>query len=194
MALRIEIVAPDPRWPEAFAAARAELAGVPGLVAIEHVGSTSVPGLAAKPIVDLAGGVTDPVILDTSAEEAWRADRSHSIAPAGAPAHVALVEAITRLGYVYRGHAEIPGRLYFRRDTGGRRSEHLHVSLLGGPRWTENLDFRDYLRAHPERADAYAALKRRLAVEHADRAAYTDAKAPFIQETLALARAWRGAT
>ena len=189
----IQIVDADPGWPARYVAARAELAAIPGVVAIEHVGSTAVPGLAGKPVIDLAAGVADPALLDVSAEEPWTATASHSLAPRGAAAHVALVVAITSLGYVYRGEADIPGRLYFRRDTAGVRTHHLHVALLGGAFWDDHLLFRDYLRAHPARAAAYAAVKRALAAALADRAAYTDAKGPFIRETMALARAWRAA-
>jgi GrpB-like predicted nucleotidyltransferase (UPF0157 family) len=88
-----------------------------------------------------------------------------------------------RAGYTYRGEAGIPGRHYFRR--GEPRSHHLHLVEQGSALWRDHLAFRDRLRAEPALAAAYGALKRRLASRHADdRAAYTEAKAPFIAAVL----------
>jgi GrpB-like predicted nucleotidyltransferase (UPF0157 family) len=186
--LKVEIAQPDPSWPAAFEAARRELAPIPGAVRIEHLGSTSVPGLAAKPIIDLLIGVEDRALLDTSGEEPWSTASTGSLAPGGAPAHVAFVEAVTRQGYVYRGDGGFDEHLFFRRDTNGRRSHHVHVAPLGGAYWVDHLLFRDFLRAHPERAAAYGALKRRLAVELPESRPYTDAKTPFVEAVLAAAR------
>ena len=187
-ALKVEIAEPDPRWPAAFEAARRALASIPGAARIEHIGSTSVPGLAAKPILDLLIGVEDPALLDTSGEEAWSTASTWSLAPGGPSAHVAFVEAITRVGYVYRGDGGFEAHLFFRRDTNGRRSHHVHVAALGGAYWIDHLLFRDYLRAHPERAAAYGALKRRLAAELPESRPYTDAKTAFVEAVLADAR------
>ena len=159
------VLAPhDPAWAAEFQAERARLlAALNGLpAAIEHVGSTSVPGLPAKPILDLQGG-----------------------RPAGS-ATGPYVAALEGAGYVHRGEHGIPGRDYFVRDDAeGRRTHHLHLVEHDGRLWREHLAFRDYLRANPARAAEYAALKQELAARYADqRATYTSSKAAFIEETL----------
>lgn len=161
----IEVVEYDPEWPLLFEveAARIRAACGDGVRAIEHIGSTSVPGLAAKPIIDIMPGVED-------------IGRARAV----------LVAGMEGLGYESMGEYGIAGRLYFRR--GEPRSHHVHVFEIGHPEWRRHLLFRDYLRAHPETAVEYAALKRELARAHGlDREAYTDAKAPFIERILELA-------
>jgi GrpB-like predicted nucleotidyltransferase (UPF0157 family) len=190
----VEIVDSDPAWPAAFETLRGEIAAAPGIAAIEHVGSTSVPGLAAKPVIDVMIGVRDASILDVSCDEPWTLTNSHSLACDGPPAHVGLVEFLTARGFVYRSHANFVEHLLLRRDLAGRRAHHLHVTRVGSAYWEEHLLFRDYLRSHPERTAGYAAHKRELARTHAQSIPYTDAKGPFIAETLALARAWRAAS
>ena len=162
------IVAPyDPAWAEEFAAERARMAAALGGVpcVIEHVGSTSVPGLAAKPIIDIMGGRPPESDLD------------------------AYVRAFTGIGYEYRGELGLPGREYFvRDDAAGARTHHLHLVVLGGGHWVRHLAFRDALRADPEKAARYAALKHDLASRYADfRGEYTDSKTPFIE---AVVREW----
>jgi GrpB-like predicted nucleotidyltransferase (UPF0157 family) len=186
--LKVEIAEPDPGWPAAFEAAHREFARIPGAACVEHIGSTSVPGLAAKPILDFLIGVEDEALLDTSGEEPWSTASTYALAPGGPAAHVAFVEAVSRVGYVYRGNGGFEHHLFFRRDTNGQRSHHVHVAPIGGAYWADHLLFRDYLRAHPERAAAYGALKRRLAVEFPESRAYTEAKTPFVEGVLADAR------
>ena len=111
-----------------------------------------------------------------------------ALAPRGAPAHVAFVEAVSARGYIYRGDGGFADHLFFRRDTDGLRSHHLHVAPLGGAYWVDHLLFRDYLRAHPERAAAYGALKRRLAAELPESRPYTEAKTAFVEAVLEEAR------
>jgi rfaE bifunctional protein nucleotidyltransferase chain/domain len=165
----IAVVAYDPRWPEMFEEDKRRILDAVGrhVLAVEHVGSTSVPGLAAKPIIDVMVGV-----------------RSLADAPL-------CVTPLHELGYVYQPRHEIimPGRRYFRRGPSGADTHHLHMVELGGDFWTEHLLFRDYLRAHPEAARAYEGLKRKLAAAHgSDRAAYTDDKTDFIRSVVARAR------
>lgn len=196
MSLIVEIADYDPRWPRMFEQERCRIIGqfahLDIIELIEHIGSTAVPGLAAKPVIDILLGVANRDILDVRSEEPWNAEDDKHIAPRGPRIHVELVEGLARLGYVYRGEASIEGRLFFRRDSGGHRSHHVHVAMFGGRFWTEHLLFRDYLRAHPEWAHAYGELKRKMAMEHGhSRAAYTDAKAPLITELLSKAEAWR---
>jgi GrpB-like predicted nucleotidyltransferase (UPF0157 family) len=151
-----------PRWAELFEVEASRLRRALGrlAVAIEHYGSTSVPGLAAKPILDiLVGGpdATDP-----------------------APYLAALVP----LGYDYAAHAGVPDHLVF--GLGTARTHLVHVVRHGGAAWRRALAFRDALRADAGLREEYAALKRRLAERHSgERSRYTEAKGEFIERVLA---------
>jgi GrpB-like predicted nucleotidyltransferase (UPF0157 family) len=130
---------------------------------IEHIGSTAVPGLAAKPILDMMAGLRT--------------------LPLGREA----IAALCALGYEDLGENGIPGRHFFRK--GQPRTHHLHVVEDGGDFWRDHLLFRDTLRGHPEEADAYGRLKRLLGERHReDREAYSRAKTPYIEEVLRKAR------
>lgn len=160
----VEIVDYRDAWPRAFGsiaqALQAALAGVP--VAVEHIGSTAVPGLCAKPVIDVLLGVP-------SLGEVER-----------------RIPALSALGYRHRPEHEqqIPLRRYFVRDASVDMPRvHLHAVLRGGPLWRNHLAFRDALRADRRLAEGYAHLKRRLA-QGLDKAAYTEAKGPFIRTVL----------
>jgi GrpB-like predicted nucleotidyltransferase (UPF0157 family) len=151
----------DPEWPRRFEGERAAIERVLGdaVLDIQHIGSTAVPGLAAKPVVDMLIGVAD---LD----EARRS----------------VVGPLADLGYDYvpEYEAVMPQRLYFRK--GDPRGFHIHMVEPGGEFWDRHLRFRNYLREHPEAVAEYAALKKRLAEEHgSDMDGYTDAKSDFIR-------------
>lgn len=165
-AKRVEIVPYDDAWPERFEAERRVLSDVfAGTgVRIEHVGSTAVPGLAAKPIVDIMLGVSNLAEIEQ---------------------RIAALEA-GGYRYVPEHEAQIPDRRYLRKPRLGPSAFHLHGVVTGGAFWVRQLAFRDYLRAHPESAAAYEALKRELA-SRLDRTAYTDAKGPFVEGILAAA-------
>jgi GrpB-like predicted nucleotidyltransferase (UPF0157 family) len=134
-----EVTAYDPGWPARAAAARDELLSrLPGLFAvIEHIGSTAVPGLAAKPVIDLMAAAD----LDRVA--------AHD-------------ETLRGLGYL-RYDTGMPGRLFYYRDTDGRRAYHLHV--VPPETWAVRNErlLRDYLRTHPADVARYTELKRQLA-------------------------------
>ena len=133
---------------------------------IQHIGSTSVPGLAAKPVIDIILGLKQ-------------------VPPS--PAQISSLEA---LDYLYCGELGIPGRYYFRR--GMPRTHQIHSVLVDSEFWKSHILFRDFLRAHPDAAQQYEALKRKLAVEFwSDRARYTNNKAPLIQQLLVQAQAWQ---
>ena len=154
------VVAYDPAWPRTFQSAKAQVlqAVAPEIQTVHHVGSTSVPGLAAKPIIDILVGVHD-----------WNAARV-TIAP------------LQRIGWEFRGPRGIPRRHYFViRLPDGSRTHHLHMLELTSTPYADMLAFRNHLRTHPTTATQYATLKRRLA---ADPGAYQQAKAPFIQRVL----------
>jgi GrpB-like predicted nucleotidyltransferase (UPF0157 family) len=175
----------DPRWPRMFEAERAAILRVApeAFVALEHAGSTSVPRLAAKPIIDVLGGVRD---IDAFG------------------AHIAALESI---GWEYAPEAErdqpgvgagTPFRRYFRKTReDGERWGHLHVVELDTDWFRDTLLFRDWLRAHPEDVRRYEELKRRLADDYNRDAlplgininpGYTDRKSDFVAEVLAKAR------
>ena len=158
MAESVVIVDYDPCWVRMFAEARAGIleALKESQVAVEHVGSTSVPGLAAKPIIDIM-----IVVPDSAAAE-------RAIAP------------LVSLGYEYRGEVGIPGRFYFAK--GQPRTHHLHLYPCSHSEVARLLLFRDYLRASPAAAQKYEKLKRALAEKFGnDRESYTQAKSGFIK-------------
>ncbi|MEU1685779.1 GrpB family protein [Micromonospora sp. NPDC005707] len=156
----------DPDWPARYAEEaellRHTLRG--SLIAIEHVGSTAVPDLAAKPVIDILAAVPS---LDEF------------------PAVIAPLEGI---GYVYtpESEADDPSRRVFRKgpqDPATFRTHHLHVTEHGGRYWRRLIAFRDHLRSHPEDVAAYLALKQGLAARHAgDPARYTREKRDFVRE------------
>jgi D-glycero-beta-D-manno-heptose 1-phosphate adenylyltransferase len=171
---RIYLADHDARWAEMFEEARRQLLEAVGeqVEAIEHVGSTSVPGLAAKPVIDIMVAVKD---LE---------DAPLCYTP------------LHRLGFVYvpKHEAVLPMRRYFRRGPPGAATHHLHMVERRSQFWEEHLLFRDYLRAHAEAARDYAALKRRLVAIHGtERGAYTEAKGDFIRSIIARARQEAGA-
>lgn len=153
---------PTPEWASLYAheAARISAALGPAVVAIEHYGSTSIPGIKAKPIIDLLVGV--PRLED-------------------ALNHIAAMEA---LGYDYAAHAGVPDHHIF--GKGVARTHLAHFVEHESPSWFECLRFRDALRADVELALAYERLKVELAVRHPrDRATYTAGKTTFVTSVLA---------
>jgi GrpB-like predicted nucleotidyltransferase (UPF0157 family) len=162
---RVELSDHDPSWADVFETERRRLAPVFGeaAVGIEHIGSTSVAGLCAKPIVDILVGLEQLELADQ---------------------HVAGMEA---LGYEYLGEYGLPGRLFFRK--GDPRTHNVHVVQHGGEHWERQLLFRDALRSSPEERESYDAFKRRLAAEGHPREVYTELKTPVIREIEARARA-----
>jgi GrpB-like predicted nucleotidyltransferase (UPF0157 family) len=154
----------DPAWPAEFEAEKARLEPVlaPWLAGeIHHVGSTSVPGLAAKPVIDILAEVR-------SLEESR-----------------AAIEPLQRLSYWWAPY-EVELMNWFCKPSLQHRTHHLHLVVPESRAWREELAFRDALRTEPQTARAYETLKRRLADEHMhDREAYTVAKTEFIEGVLA---------
>jgi GrpB-like predicted nucleotidyltransferase (UPF0157 family) len=179
-ARRIYFVPYDPAWPELAARVAGELlavcgpAGAGAITGVEHIGSTSIPGCAAKPVIDLM-----PALV-------------------GFSAGLDCVEPLEAVGYRYLGEYGLPRRQYFSRSatdsTVGLR-EHVHMYTPGEGQWDDHLAFRDYLRAHDEARDEYVRLKRVLAERHPhDVQAYADDKSEFVQSILRLAREGAGDT
>ncbi|MCI0349056.1 MAG: GrpB family protein [Acidobacteriales bacterium] len=169
---QIVIVDYDPRWPGLYEDERARILDAVGplIAAIEHVGSTSVPGLAAKSVIDIMVGVST------------LADADHCIEP------------IERLGYRYvpEYEDEIPGRRFFKKLLpDGMHTHHIHVVKISSPFWDDHLLFRDYLRAHPDTAWEYECVKRALAPHFSSGNDYANAKTNYITEVLEKARAWQ---
>lgn len=155
----------DSCWAGQFVIERDRLLDLfPGrFVAIAHIGSTAVPGLAAKPVIDLIAGVG-------------------SIGEADA-----LLDPLCLNGYETSAafNATLPDRRWLMRHASGHRTHHLHLVVSGGGIWLEWLRFRDLLRSEPEIAARYGSLKHELAARHRhDREAYTRAKAGFIKNVL----------
>jgi GrpB-like predicted nucleotidyltransferase (UPF0157 family) len=158
----------DPAWPGRYEVLRARIAEALGALAaaIQHVGSTAVPGLAAKPTIDLVVRLAAPDDLP------------------------AAIERLAGLGYAHEGDFGIVGREAFATPPGyGVHDHHLYVCAPDWGGYDDQVVFRDYLRANPDAAGAYAALKRSLAERHRDnRTAYTDGKAAFVRRVLERAR------
>ena len=155
----------DRSWPSKFATERQRLSSLlPGaFLEIEHIGSTAVPGMPAKPIIDLLAGVESMAVAKSIAER---------ICTSGYTASAEFNETLV-------------GRMWFMRWAEGHRTHHLHVVIHDGDVWREHLAFRDALRSSAPFAARYAALKNQLAAGHAtDREAYTNAKAEFIHSAL----------
>ena len=167
--LEVELVPHNLAWASQAASESLRLASAIGdtLVRIEHIGSTAIPGIAAKPTIDLMPIVRDLAMLDARQPE---------------------VEA---LGYVWRGEFGIAGRRYCILQENGRRLFHVHCYKAGAPEIAVHLAFRDYLRAHSGEARAYEAEKRKAASAYPqDSLAYNAAKADWIAACNARASAW----
>lgn len=168
---RVRLVPHSPEWARLFAAEKERLLVTlqPYLgsivLDIQHVGSTSIPGIPAKPIIDIGVAVTN-----------------HDAARV-------TIEPLEQMGYVYLGEHEVPGRHFFYLGDAGTtgRTHHLHMLEQTNPQWRQQIGFRDYLTAHPAIAAAYGVLKTELAVRFAeDRPAYLEGKADFITQVLRL--------
>lgn len=131
------------------------------ILGIEHIGSTSVEGLGAKPIIDFMVGVSDLNKVDE------------------------FIEPLHKINYEHVFHKELPNRRFFRKGERGAGTHHLHMYKFGGEDWNNNILFRDYLKTHPDVLIQYCNLKKKLAEEYPnDRAAYTKAKHPFVTQII----------
>ena len=169
----VVIVDYDPRWPALYEEERDRILAVVGslIIGIEHIGSTAVPGLGGKPIIDImpaVGCLTD-------------AER--------------CIEPLEGIGYEYvpEYNELMPERRYFHKGPPQAHTFHLHMVELSSGFWERHLLFRDWLRTHPEDAQEYYRLKKELAARFGrDREGFTDAKTPFIESIVARARSGQG--
>jgi GrpB-like predicted nucleotidyltransferase (UPF0157 family) len=160
----------DPQWPQLFAIEERLLwqALSASAVQIEHIGSTSVPGLAAKPIIDISVAVRD--LAEVSA----------------------CVGALAEMGYVEVSINPLFQRRLFSKGSYNEGTHHLHFTMHGSAMWAEPLLFRDYLRAHPAAAAWYQQVKRASATKHQnDLNGYHDEKAGCVETLMEQARAWQ---
>jgi len=152
----------NPRWAEMFAAESQRIAQVlgPDAVAIHHFGSTAIPGIYAKPVLDILIEATNLPDLDAHNPD------------------------MAILGYQAMGEYGIPRRRFYRKnDSTGTRTHHIHAFATGSPELKRHLAFRDYLRTHPDSAKQYSDLKKKLADRHPDSIErYMIGKDPFIKD------------
>ena len=159
----------NPQWPILYTEEKVDVLNLLGhqLVAIEHVGSTAVPGLGAKPIIDIMVAVRQLTDIEK------------------------CIELLSDIGYEYISPEEagMPERRYFRKGTRQAHTHHLHMVERASEFWERHLLFRDFLRAHNTVAQQYYHLKKKLADQYgSDRKSYTESKMPFIEFVIARAR------
>jgi GrpB-like predicted nucleotidyltransferase (UPF0157 family) len=158
----VELRPYDPAWPHWFERERAELlADVPQLLEVEHIGSTSIPGLEAKPIIDMQASL-----------------RSLSDWPR-------VVPRLVERGYTFMAERVYESRIFLPKGPAESRTHYLSLIEADSEEWPARTRFRDALRSDPALRQEYQHLKRRLLREHAyDRPAYTDAKSAFVAQVL----------
>ena len=168
---RVEVVPYNPKWETLFENEKQLLESIfkPAEVEIHHIGSTSVPGLSAKPIIDI-------MLAADSLEQVEKA-----------------TPAIEAAGYEAKGENGIPGRRYFQKhDENGIRKVHLHSFEKGSHQLYRHIVFRDYLRSHPREASKYSDVKEKAALKYEfDIDSYIDEKSPFVKEIEQKAMQWR---
>ncbi len=172
MPIKVEVFPHNPEWRKEFESESKRVALALGeiVVAIHHIGSTAIPNIYAKPVIDLLVEVNDITKVD---ERNW---------------------AMEALGYEVMGEFGIPHRRYFRKDNeSGIRIHHVHTFEIASPEIERHLAFRDYLIAHPEKAQKYSELKLKLVKQlHPDDIdGYMDGKDGFIKEMEKQALEWR---
>lgn len=169
--MKVEVVPPNPTWREEFEAESRRIAVVMGenIVAIHHIGSTAIPGIYAKPVIDFLIEVKDIIETDTQ------------------------TAAVAALGYEAMGEFGLPGRRYFRKEQpSGIRTHNVHTYETGSPEINRHLAFRDYMIAHPDIAQQYSELKRELAKKYPqDIEGYMDGKDEFVRMVEKKALAWQ---
>ena len=169
MARKVEVSKYDPDWVNEFEKEAVYLRNIFGgeMLKIHHIGSTSIPGMDAKPIIDILMVVQDIQKMDS------------------------FNQIMQCVGYILKGENGIPGRRFFIKGDEAHHTHHLHVFQKGHADITRHLNFRDYLIAHPEKASEYARLKHRLALQHyLDIESYQAGKEQFIQLIDQKAKKW----
>ncbi|TYS19840.1 GrpB family protein [Rossellomorea vietnamensis] len=153
----------NPQWEDQFEYEKKKILEAVGdkVVGIEHIGSTSIRGLKAKPIIDILAGVRDLNVVSS------------------------LIAPLSEVDFEYVPKPELTDRSFFRKGLWGKGTCHLHICEMNSSEWVEKLLFRDYLRKFPGAAEEYALLKSELSSLYKnDRPAYTKQKEPFIKEII----------
>lgn len=154
-------------WSKGFVQEKEKLMNILAdkIISVEHIGSTSIEGLGAKPILDIAVGVDDLDVVDE------------------------FIEPLKQIGYEFVYHKDFPERRFFRKGKWRAGTHHLHFYEYKSEHWNNQLLFRNYLRNNTEVIKEYHQLKKELAEKYRyDRVLYTEAKAPFIQNVLIKAK------
>lgn len=157
----------NPKWENEFEYEKKRIVNVIGdkILGIEHIGSTSIKGLEAKPVIDIIVGVQDLAEVSN------------------------FVVTLSEIEYEYVHKPEFKDRRFFRKGLWGQGTCHLHICEINSSEWIEKLLFRDYLRLHPDVSKEYASLKKELASNYkSDRPTYTKKKEPFIRKIIEIAR------
>lgn len=169
--MKVEVVPPDPAWQEEFQKESKQLALAMGenIVAIHHIGSTAIPGIYAKPVIDFLIEVKS--ITKTDARNG----------------------AMAAIGYEAMGEFGLSGRRYFRKHRSPEiRTHNVHTYEVGSPEISRHLAFRDYMIAHPDVAQQYSELKRHLAKQYpGDIESYMDGKDEFVKSVEKKALIWQ---
>ena len=166
---KIELVEYNPKWVEMYEEEAASVMSALGnnTIRIHHIGSTSIPNICAKPIIDILVEAMKIESIDSKNE------------------------AMIELGYEPRGEFGILGRRYFSKGSDEKRTHHVHIFQVGDPQIERHINFRDYLIAHPDKAKEYCRLKKQLAIRYPmDVGSYTDEKSEFISEIDERAMEW----
>ncbi|VAW41548.1 Uncharacterised protein family UPF0157 (COG2320), partial [hydrothermal vent metagenome] len=160
----------NPDWIRQYDEEAACLTAVfqPILITIHHIGSTAIPSIKAKPIIDILIVVKTITAVDE------------------------YIKPMAAMGYICKGENGIAGRRYFRKGSDVHHTYHIHIYEEGHPEIGRHLNFRDYLRHHPQEAEVYSQLKEALAQQYfSDPQSYTSSKTSFIGNVLKQARLWR---
>lgn len=165
----ILLIPHNPQWHKEFKKESQLITQALGdeLVAIHHIGSTAIRGIKAKPVIDILPEVRDIEKIDS------------------------LNSEMVKSGYTPRGENGIPLRRYFTKDVNGVRTYHVHIFQSGNTEIVRHLNFRDYLRAYPDEAKAYEALKEKLAAQFDNTLDYAEAKTDFVRELDSRASVWK---
>ena len=170
MSRKIEVVPYNILWQTLYEAEAQKITNALGseVFGIHHIGSTAIPGIMAKPIIDIMVVVHNIMKISD------------------------YINTMIDLGYEPLGENGIPGRQFFIKNTEGIRSQHIHVYQVGHKEIQRHLHFRDYLRAHPEDALVYSKLKEELAKTYRnDPQGYTNGKDEFVEKIDERAKKWK---
>lgn len=148
-------------WKDEFESEKEKLLSILSnrILDIQHVGSTSIEGCYAKPVIDILIGIESLELGET------------------------LIPLLVEKGYIHKFN--VPGEVYFKKQSNGLTTHHIHIAPINGQVWKNQILFRDYLRLHPEKLQEYMELKQRLAIQFADdRDKYSKGKEDFILQVL----------